>query len=139
VSAAASLLIDELVERVAARVVELLGAELQAPTDPSPWMNVEETAEYLRCKPKRIYDLVSQVREDDPDQRRLPVHRDGTRLMFHRAELDSYLLGADDRADGASLTRVPDRLRLRDVSDATRTSDPQVAGSEASISRRAGK
>jgi excisionase family DNA binding protein len=130
VSAVTEAFVDELVERVAARVVELLGAQLAAPA-PSTWMTVPEAAEYLRGKPKRLYDLVGQRREDDPEQRRLPVHRDGSRLLFHRRELDSYLLDATDQADGASLTRVPDRLRPRDVAANARTNDPQVRGHDA--------
>ena len=56
----------------------------------SPWMTVEETADYLRCKPKRIYDLLSQGR--------LPRHKDGSRVLLHRAELDAYLAGTQGTA-----------------------------------------
>lgn len=85
--------LDALVEQVAGRVAELLADRLPAPAA-SPWLNVEEAAERLRCKPKRIYDL---VRED-----KLPVHREGTRLLFRCDELDEYVLnqqpiGADCR------------------------------------------
>lgn len=81
---AAALLVDQLVERVAGRVAELVAEQLRPPAaPPSPWLNVDEAAEYLRCAPKRIYDLVSQGR--------LPAHRDGKRLLFRREELDEYL------------------------------------------------
>lgn len=80
--------LDALVESVAVRVAELLADRLSpAPAD-SPWLSVEEAAEYLRCKPKRIYDLVSQ--------HRLPAHRDGNRLLFRREELDDYVFDAAD-------------------------------------------
>lgn len=51
----------------------------------SPWLTVDEAADYLRCKPKRVYDLLSQ--------QRLPRHKDGSRVLLHRAELDAYLAG----------------------------------------------
>jgi excisionase family DNA binding protein len=53
----------------------------------SPWLDVNEAADYLRCKPKRVYDLVSQSR--------VPAHKDGSRLLLHRDELDAYLRAAD--------------------------------------------
>jgi excisionase family DNA binding protein len=99
-------LVDDIAERVALRVAELLAGQL-APADRSPWLDVGEAAEYLRCKPKRIYDLVSQ--------RRIPVHRDGSRVLFRREELDAYLL-ADVGGDDAPLTRASSRPRLRGVS-----------------------
>jgi excisionase family DNA binding protein len=119
VSAAAALLVDELVERVAVRVVELLGTHVSPPGEASPWLTVDEAAEYLRCKPKRIYDLVSQSREHDPGRRRLPVHRDGSRLLFLRHELDAYLLdghgGAD--TDWNPSTNILQMSRLRPEAD----------------------
>ena len=82
-SADVSPLVDDLIERVAGRVAELLADRLPpAPAD-SPWLDVDGAAAYLRCKPKRIYDLVSQ--------HRLPAHRDGNRLLFRREELDEYV------------------------------------------------
>jgi excisionase family DNA binding protein len=83
--------IDALVEQVADRVAELLADRLPAPAS-SPWLTAEEAADRLRCKPKRIYDL---VRED-----KLPVHRDGARLLFRRDELDEYVL--DQRPIGVA-------------------------------------
>lgn len=73
---------DELLETLAARVAELLAERMpSAPRDMSPWLDVTEAAAvYLRCKPKRVYDLVSQSR--------LPAHRDGSRLLFMRAKVD---------------------------------------------------
>jgi excisionase family DNA binding protein len=118
---AAAGIVDDAVERVALRVAELLAGQL-APADRSPWLDVGEAAGYLRCKPKRIYDLVSQ--------RRIPVHRDGSRVLFRRDELDAYLFSEDD-AVGALLTPVPDRPSLRAVPRRSRTSDSQVRGGDA--------
>lgn len=50
------------------------------------WMTVPEAAEYIRAKPQRVYDLISQGR--------LPAGRDGTRRLLARDDLDSYLEAA---------------------------------------------
>ena len=47
------------------------------------WIGVNDAAEHLACKPRRIYDLV----EAD----RIPYHRDGSRLLFRRSELDDWV------------------------------------------------
>ena len=70
---------DELVDAIADRVLELL----EARGDIDRPMTVDEAADYLRCKPQRIYDLVHV------DQ--LVPLRDGRRLLFRRRELDGYL------------------------------------------------
>ena len=54
-------------------------------------LTVEEAAEYLRCKPKRIYDLTSQ--------RRLAFVKDGSRTLIRRDALDQYL--ADNQENAA--------------------------------------
>jgi excisionase family DNA binding protein len=97
---AAELLLGDLVECVAARVAELLADRLASTSsDASPWLDVNEAAEYMRCKPKRIYDLVSQ--------HRLAAHRDGARVLFRREELDAYLLDAPAESPSARRSRTP--------------------------------
>lgn len=54
-----------------------------APAVPSPWLNVTDAAEYLRCSKDRIYDLIALDR--------LHPRRDGRRVLFHRDDLDTYL------------------------------------------------
>lgn len=90
-------LLDALVERLAGRVAELVADRLPATPAASPWLNVDEAAEYLRCTRKRIYDLVSQSR--------LPVHRDGSRLLFRREELDEYVMASADTTAGIARGR----------------------------------
>lgn len=51
----------------------------------SPYLNVAEAAEYLRCSRQRIYDLLSA--------RRLTRRKDGARVLVSRAELDAHLTG----------------------------------------------
>jgi len=75
---------DELLERIAERAADLL-EERQRPPAPE-MLSVGETADLLRCKPQRIYDLVSQ--------HRLPCLRDGSRLLFRRDDVREYLEGA---------------------------------------------
>jgi excisionase family DNA binding protein len=72
---------DEVVERIAERAAEMLADRLAA--DGEPWIGVDHAAEHLACSRKRIYDLVAQ--------RRVPVRRDGRRLLFRRSELDAAL------------------------------------------------
>jgi excisionase family DNA binding protein len=71
--------LDELVDRV----VELVLARLEGAAAGSPYLNVREAAEYLRCKPQRIYDLLSS--------RRLMKYGDGGRPLLLRSELDEYV------------------------------------------------
>jgi excisionase family DNA binding protein len=99
---------DELLEAIAGRVAELLAPLLAAPSG-SPWLTVTEAADYLRCKPKRVYDLISQ--------RRIPAHRDGGRVLLRRDELDDYLR---DDADTV-LTRAVNGLQANGFSGVQRT------------------
>ena len=71
----------EFVEAVAQHVADLLAEHQTA--DPTPYLTVEEAAEYLRCKPKRVYDLCSQ--------RRIDFCKDGSRTLLRRIDLDAYL------------------------------------------------
>jgi excisionase family DNA binding protein len=71
----------DLVEVIAARAAELMADRLAA--ESAPFLNVAGAAEYLACAPSRIYALVST--------RRIPHHRDGSRLLFRRSELDAWV------------------------------------------------
>jgi excisionase family DNA binding protein len=82
--AALAALAPAIAEQVAALLSEPSG---DAPRSGSPWLTATEAADYLRAKPKRIYDLVSQSR--------LPGHKDGSRLLLHVDDLDAYLRAAD--------------------------------------------
>jgi excisionase family DNA binding protein len=75
-------------EPVLARLVsEALEAQFEA--EPEPWYDVERAAEYLACKPDRIYDLKAQGR--------LEWRKDGTRLLFRREWLDAVLTSEELR------------------------------------------
>jgi len=72
---------DELVEQIAQRAAAIL-AERQ-PTTASPWLNVVEAADRLRCGKDRIYDLIALGK--------LTPRRDGRRVLLHRDDIDDYL------------------------------------------------
>jgi excisionase family DNA binding protein len=70
-------LVAEVVDRALEQASELLRLETE------PYMNAKEAAAYLACRPQRIHELVHQGR--------LPRHKDGSRLLFRRTELDACL------------------------------------------------
>ena len=80
-------------DRVVAALLDELAADpdaldrlrelVDAGGGPEPWIDVAAAAEHLACKRQRIYDLVHADR--------IPHHRDGTRLLFRRSELDAWL------------------------------------------------
>jgi excisionase family DNA binding protein len=80
----------ETVEAIAERAAELV-AERQSAPDPDGFLDADGAAEFLACSKSRIYSLVSAGR--------IPVHRDGSRLLFHRAELRDFVAngGLNDR------------------------------------------
>lgn len=75
-------LTDEQLVEIAERAAALI--PIGAPAV-SPWLNVAEAAERLRCRKDRIYDLISLGK--------LHPRRDGRRVLLHRDHLDSYVEG----------------------------------------------
>lgn len=71
-------IINDIAERAAALVMERT-----VPAWSSPYLTVPEAAEYARCSRQRIYDLLSSAR--------LTRHKDGSRVLVGRDELDAYL------------------------------------------------
>jgi excisionase family DNA binding protein len=70
-------LLEVIAERAAAIV------QRRQPVGADPWLGVHEAADHLACPASRIYALVSA--------RRIPHHRDGSRLLFRRSELDAWV------------------------------------------------
>jgi excisionase family DNA binding protein len=94
---------DELIEALAERIADKLRGSLPSQPNPqTPWLTADETAHYIGAARQRIYDLVS----DD----RIPVHREGSRLLFHRGELDGWIasgaatFGSSDQASVEAVT-----------------------------------
>jgi Helix-turn-helix domain len=79
----------EWLDAIAERVAELLNERVPA-ADGSPYLNIGEAAEYLRCDRQRIYDLRSSGR----------LTRYGN--LVARAELDAFLLPPVARVRSAS-------------------------------------
>lgn len=75
-------LTDEQLAEIALRAAALIPSS--EPTA-SPWLNVADAAERLRCRKDRIYDLIALGR--------LHPRRDGRRVLLHRDDLDAYIEG----------------------------------------------
>ena len=71
----------EFVEAVAQRAAELLAERVDQ--RPAPYLDVAAAAEYLACPRSRVYSLASAGR--------IPLRRDGSRLLFRASELDEWL------------------------------------------------
>lgn len=69
-------------EQLAQRVAEILADRHEQPAN-TGYLDVAAAADYLACPTSRVYALVSA--------NRIPVHRDGSRLLFDRAELRDYI------------------------------------------------
>lgn len=77
----------EVLEVIAQRAAEIIDDQRdEAAPSASRYLTVDEAAVYLRCKPKRIYDLCSQ--------RRVTYFKDGSRTLLRPADLDAYLEGS---------------------------------------------
>lgn len=74
-------LAPDAVEAIAARAAELVLERLGQ--NGSPWLTREQAAAYLSLP-------VSRLEKD----RRIPCHREGRRVLYHRSELDRFLLDA---------------------------------------------
>jgi len=71
--------LDALAERLAPRLAGRLG---QSNHDDG-WLDITTAAAYLACPKSRLYALCSA--------RRVPHHKDGSRTLFRRSELDEWV------------------------------------------------
>jgi excisionase family DNA binding protein len=71
---------QEAVEAIAARAADLVVERLER--ESSPWLTRAQAATYLGLPLSRL--------EKD---RRIPCHRDGRRVLYHRDELDAHFRG----------------------------------------------
>lgn len=77
----------EALDAIAVRVAEMLkDAAMDAGT---PWMTLDEAADYLRWPKQRLYKLTAADA--------IPMRRHGNRILFNRDELDTWL---DDFREG---------------------------------------
>lgn len=75
-------LTDQQLAEIAERAAALVPTGAPAT---SPWLNVADAAERLRCRKDRIYDLIALGK--------LQPRRDGRRVLLHRDDLDAYVEG----------------------------------------------
>jgi len=78
--------LEQLVERIARRVVALQDEEQQSRPEidgPSPWMSVKTAATYLDWSKQRLYKLTASGE--------IPHYKHEGRLLFHRCELERWL------------------------------------------------
>ena len=75
---------DDDVERLAAAIARRLEGKLAGAS--SPWLTAEQAAAYIGAPLSRIRQLTMGGE--------IPVHRDGRRVLYHRDELDRWLLEA---------------------------------------------
>lgn len=78
---------DEALDVLADRLLERVAGRLDAPAP--AWLDVSGASEYLACPRSRIYALVSA--------RRIPFHKDGSRSLFDRGELDEWVRSGGGR------------------------------------------
>lgn len=76
----------ELLEHLAELAAALVAERLEPAAE--PWIGVGTAAEHLDCPRSRVYALASAGR--------VPLERDGSRLLFKRSQLDEWV-----RAGGA--------------------------------------
>lgn len=79
-----ALLPPEAVEAIAERAAELLAERAALTPADQGFIDVDGASHYLACPKSRVYSLVSA--------RRIPHHRDGSRLLFDRQELHAWVL-----------------------------------------------
>jgi excisionase family DNA binding protein len=85
-------------ELIAQRVAELLHERDRDERPVSPYMSIEEAAQFLRCSRKRIYDLRTSGR--------LRRMNEGARALVLRAEVERLVLDEDALPASAPSRRV---------------------------------
>ena len=74
---------DDTLTTMADRLAPITASRFRGDESAAPWLDVEGAAEHLACPCSRIYALVSA--------RRIPHHKDGSRLLFRAEELDEWV------------------------------------------------
>ena len=76
-------LLDKIASEVADRVERIVEQRLEAGRE--AWITADDAAKHLACSRHRIYALVHERWRD------FPYSKDGSRLLFRRSELDTWL------------------------------------------------
>lgn len=80
---------EEAIDAIARRAAELVLERLDAASPAGEWLTIDEAAVFLRCKPRRIYDLRSDGR--------LGRYSEGGRALVARHELVGLVVDEDAR------------------------------------------
>lgn len=80
---------DETLSTLADRLAPLLAMRITPVRQSASWIDVQQAAAHLACPRSRIYALVST--------RRIPHHKDGSRLLFRHEELDAWVRAGGGR------------------------------------------
>lgn len=76
---------------IADELRQIVRDELLAALRPDDqWLDSAGTAAHLKCSKQRIYNLTSGGK--------IPVHREGSRLLFYRSELDAWITSGEAAA-----------------------------------------
>lgn len=76
---------DEELAPLAERLAPLVGKATASRGEGSPFLSADEAAELLRCRKRRVYELVGDGR--------LTRHGDGRRLLLRREEVERLAAG----------------------------------------------
>lgn len=95
------------IEQVAEQVRALLSPELRNQRVESPYLSINEAADYLRTSRQRIYDLLSSGR--------LTRFKDGSRVLLSRDEIDTYLAGTRQSSIAPRLPHAPKSRSTRGI------------------------
>ena len=114
---------DELLEAIADRVLDRLDRSAES----TGYLDVAGAAEFLACGKSRIYALVSA--------KRIPVHRDGSRLLFDPSELREYVERGGARRPWPSFTSFAARVSARTRARCCRRPAP-TAGWRSGVAQR---
>jgi excisionase family DNA binding protein len=80
---------DSVLDEIAGRAAAIVLEQLEGPRSQPEFLSVREAADLLRCKPQRIYDLLSA--------RQLERFKDGSRVLVRRADVVAHLLPTGSR------------------------------------------
>jgi excisionase family DNA binding protein len=80
---------EEAIDAIARRAAELVLERLDAAAPAGEWLTIDEACAFLRCKPRRIYDLRSDGR--------LGRYSEGGRALVSRKELAALVVDEDAR------------------------------------------
>jgi excisionase family DNA binding protein len=96
-------LVEAIAEQLAPHVAELL-AEARPAEQRTPWLDVDEAAEYLRLRARDGKSWSREAVYKLTAAKAIPHHRIGSRVLFRRDELDAWM---DENYEGPPRAIAP--------------------------------